>query len=308
MKREKLPNLERPQALSEKLKELQGATIQKLESAGLEKKGMELIRIDITDPEAWDGKKNMELLLSVFGEAVLQAFGPRESTKKFDLSKSKKNRKNRMEARGSLNHESDFGDSDSIYVVADNGKLVSFLCGKEKKLPQNKKGYMVNLVFTAPERRNQHYCRGLYAKIFKGQKYDAIMACSTTPGAVKEQLYVGSQYGYDTFIAGYRNGDMKDRGTPEQQKAVVEITIMVQQGYCDDESTPPMEVMREKFPDYLVILKENGPIPGLTEDDIDGEKLGKALADVFEKIIKDQATTEDGLYTMVISFPNTPKN
>jgi hypothetical protein len=309
MKKEKFANLERPQALSEKLKELQGATIHKLESAGLEKKGMELIRIDITDPEAWDGKKNMELLLSVFGEAVLQAFGPRESTKKFDLSKSEKNRKNRKEARESLNHESDFGDSDSIFVVADKGKLVSFLCGKEKELPDNQKGLMVNLVFTAPEHRNQHFCRGLYAKIFEGQKYEAIMACSTTPGAVKEQLYVGRQFGYDTFIAGNRDGNLEDRGTPEQQQLVEKISVAVQKFYFDAEATPPMEVMRQEFRDHLVINEENGPIPPLKKKDVNFDRLEDKknnihLGEVYEKILTDQKKTQDTIYSMIISLRN----
>lgn len=299
MPKEKISRLEQPKQLSERLKALKGAEVENLETPkSLEQKGMELFRLNIKDAKKWDSKKDMEILVDVFGQAALQAFGPRESAQEFDMT----NKNLRKAARENLNSESDMGDSDHIYVVAKDGKLAAFLSGIEKELPENQKGYYINLVFTDPKLRNHHLCRGLYSEIFKLNKYDAIMACSTTPGVLKEQQYVAKEFGHTTFIAGFREGKINDRGTADEQKKNKKITQQIQNYYLENEATS--EELMAEFPDHLVIFKENDPIPPLTEKDVNFEKLGKPLEKVYRKILSDQSQAEHTIYTMVFSFPN----
>lgn len=318
MTKEKISNLEKPRELSEKLGELQGAKIEKLKSPTLEKKGMELFRIDVTNQEKWDDRKDMKILIEVFGQAVLQAFGPRESKKKFILSakelasKNDENlamvRSNRKEARESLNHESDFGCSDTIYVVAEKGKMLSFFAAshKEYELEMGKKikGLMINLVYTTPEKRNNHLCRGLFGTALNQEQVDAILSCSSTPGAVKEHMLVAKKMGYRNFFGGYLEGKVGDRGTLEDQKVVNQLSEQIQHGYFVDEATPPMEVMRTEYPHDLVINKENGPIPPLTKKDVDFARLGKPLEGVFKEAIEMQKGTDNTMYRLLISLPN----
>ncbi|MCX6740417.1 MAG: hypothetical protein NTZ49_04290 [Candidatus Parcubacteria bacterium] len=255
---------------------LAGVKIEIIQKPDPENKNIELLKLDIVDRDAWESPAQLEKLCNIFGESVLQAFGPRNKNVRFDM----KDKTNRDEAIENIK-EGDFGDSDSIYLTVKNGKLAGFLTGKNIDVPGNKKGFLVNLVFTKFKNRNQGVCEDLYRQMFLRGNYDAVVSCSTTPGAVKKQLNVGRENGYNGFYCGYKNENLNDRGTSREQAMIEKISRALLKDYADCGVTPPLKDMPA---DHLVILQEAGPIPPPEEGDYNFED-GDQLGEIFKKVV-----------------------
>jgi hypothetical protein len=271
---------------------LKGVKVEKLEIEN--KTQREIIKLEVTDREKWVESLPSEKMLEIFGQSLVQAFGPRDQIINYDLNDPKI----RTEALESL-REGDFSIADSIYIIAEQGKLIAFLAGNDLALENGESAYFVDLAFTVPEKRNQGHLKQIYTEIFKDRKYQAVLGTSVTPGAVKQRLNVGKQFGYDNFFMGYLNGDLKNRGTLKQQEQIKKLSGMIHVLYVAADLSRSLEKTPE---DYVVIRQETEPMPPPTAESMKF-KQGEALDQIFKQVLSIQEQYQpDSIYGFLISL------
>lgn len=256
--------------LSERLiKVLKGAEVENLKSNA---EGKEYLKIKISDRLAFNEILDTDEMVEIFGKALLQFWAPKNQDVDFDLADPQI----RDQAKELL-RDGDLSVSDSIYIEAENGKLVSFLCGAEINTGPKEKDFFINAGFIAPEKRKQGLAKELNY-LFEGKKYPAIMSTTISPAAVVETLKVAKANGYDGFYCGHLDGELGKSGTKAQEREIAILdqiirNLYVKAGLAEDSF---------KMPHNFIVVNENQGMEPIKKEELKF-KPGDPLRETFEQ-------------------------
>jgi hypothetical protein len=251
-----------------------GANVTELESPEA-LKGRQLFRIDVTNQKRWASKKSSEKLLPTFGNIAREIYADRDDEQKYDPQDDEM-----VETAVESMYNSDLGESKQVFVVVEGDKVVGLLGSEDVKMENGENGCLVDIVCVDRDHTGQGISHELYKNVFAERKYDVVIGVANMPGAVKNRLAVGEEFGYDGFYCGYRNGEFGNQGSAEEQDYIRKTSKETTKMYVDSESTIPAEQIPEN---YVVVMEEIVPIPPLKQEELKFGPEDAKLQETFEK-------------------------